>query len=131
MLIEMFNQLAVTTTNFSDITGELTGEVSTKCVWKVLGELTKDDGHVDHLDFYWACLINWLSKQVSGIVPLNRHSQRILNAELAKVERAEQEKAEKAFAQAYPKIGQSTWGMTEKQEKLTLLEKFKKVIQRS
>jgi Ca-activated chloride channel homolog len=131
MLIEMFNQLAVTTTKFSDITGELTVEVSSQHIWKVLGELTKDDGHVDHLDFYWACLIDWVSKQDSGIVPLNRHSQRLLNAELAKVERAEQEKAEKAFRQAYPKIARSTWGMAEKQEKLTLLERFKRVIQRS
>jgi Ca-activated chloride channel homolog len=131
MLLEIFNQLSVTTTKFSDITDELTVEVSSQHIWKVLGELSKVDGDVVNLDFYWACLIDWLSKQLSGIVLLNRHSKRILSAELAKAERAEQEKAEKAFQQAYPTIGQSTWGMAEPQEALTLLEKFKKLIQRS
>ncbi len=131
MLLEMFNRLSVTTLKLSDITGELTVDVSSAHLLKVLGDAAKGDGHLDNLDYYWACLINWLSNQVSGIVSLTRHSQRILNAEIGKFDLAKRSEAEKVFEQAYPKIGKNAWGTAQTDGAPTLIERFKKIIQRS
>lgn len=131
MLLEMFNRLSVTTTKFSDITGALTVDVSSAHLWKVLGDAAKGDGHLDNLDYYWACLINWLSHHVFGIVSLTRHAQRILNAELGKFDLTKQSEAEKVFEQAYPKVGKNVWGAGQANVAPTLIERFKKFIQRS
>ncbi|OZA01927.1 MAG: hypothetical protein B7Y05_23840, partial [Polynucleobacter sp. 24-46-87] len=82
MLLEMFNELSLTTTKFTDITWELTEKVSSGYVWEVLGFLVNVGGPVEQ---YWACLINWLSNETVGIVSLTRHSQRLLNAEMTNV----------------------------------------------
>lgn len=125
MLLEMFNELSLTTTKFTDISWELTEKVSSGFVWEVLSNLVNVGGPVEH---YWACLINWLSNETVGIVSTTRHSQRILNAEMANVSDVTRNIAEEQFRLAFPGIQKDTWGRTKAKEKATMKKQFKKLF---
>ncbi len=122
-MLEKFNQLSVTTTQFSDITQQLTQDILGSCVWQVLCDLEADP---DDMVSHWACLIGWLSKEVAGMVALTRHSQRMLNAQIAGMDAALRQKVEGQLAQAFPNISKSSWGYTPNMKKRSMLIRFKK-----
>lgn len=124
-MLEKFNELSLTTTKFSDITWELTERVSKGYIWKVLCDLAESK---DDLDTYWACLLWWLSNEVSGIVSLTRHSQRMLNSQMAVIEATFVREVEDHLAEAFPTISNSSWGQTPETEKRSLLSRFKKLM---
>ena len=124
-MLEKFNELSLTTTKFSDITWELTERVSKGYVWKVLCDMTESK---DDIDTYWACLLWWLSNEVSGIVSLTRHSQRLLNSQMAVIEATFVREVEDHLAEAFPTISNSSWGQTAATEKRSLLSRFKKLM---
>ena len=125
MLLEMFNELSLNTTKFSDITWELTEKVSSGYVWEVLGILFNVGGPAEQ---YWACLLNWISNEVDGVVSLTRHSQRLLNAEMANVTNVTRNIAEERFQLSFPDIKKDTWGRTKAKEKLSLANQFKRIL---
>jgi Ca-activated chloride channel family protein len=124
-MLEKFNELSLTTTKFSEITWELMERVSKGYVWKVLCEMASSE---DEMDAYWACLLRWLSNEVAGIVSLTRHSQRLLNAQIANIEASLVQEVEEQLAQAFPTISKSSWGQTPATEKRSLLSRFKKLM---
>lgn len=124
-MLEKFNELSLTTTKFSDITWELMERVSKGYVWKVLCEMASSE---DEMDAYWACLLRWLSNEVAGIVSLTRHSQRLLNAQIANIEASLVQEVEEQLTQAFPTISKSSWGQTPATEKRSLLSRFKKLM---
>ncbi len=124
-MLEKFNELSLTTTKFSEITWELMERVSKGYVWKVLCEMASSE---DEMDAYWACLLRWLSNEVAGIVSLTRHSQRLLNAQIANIEASLVQEVEEKLAQAFPTISKSSWGQTSATEKRSLLSRFKKLM---
>jgi hypothetical protein len=124
-MLEKFNELSLTTTKFSDITWELKELVSKGYVWKVLCEMVSSD---DEMDTYWACLLRWLSNEVAGIISLTRHSQRLLNAQIANIEATLVQEVEEQLTQAFPTISKSSWGKTPANKKRSLLSRFKKLM---
>lgn len=124
-MLEIFNELSVVTTKFSDITWELTEKVSEGYVWKVLCELA---GPGESVEVYWACLLSWLSNEVPGIVSLTRHSQRLLNVQISTVEAAAFKEIQDHFAGAFQGISKSSWGVTPAVEKRSLISRFKKLV---
>jgi Ca-activated chloride channel family protein len=123
-MLRKFNELAVETNDFSHITFELMDPIYEGEVWTVLC-IASGDGHVDH---YWACMLNWLSNNVKGIVALNRHALRILHAELAKLDDPSQQKAQDLFAKSFTKITPNSWGLAKAQKKRTLLQRLKRIM---
>jgi len=123
-MLRKFNELAVETNDFSHITFELMDPIYEGEVWTVLC-IASGDGHVDN---YWACLLNWLSNNVKGIVALNRHALRILHAELAKLDDPSQQKAQDLFAKSFTKITPNSWGLAKAQKKRTLLQRLKRIM---
>jgi len=123
-MLRKFNELAVETNDFSHITFELMDPIYEGEVWTVLC-IASGDGHVDN---YWACLLNWLSKNVKGIVALNRHALRILHAELAKLDDPSQQKAQDLFAKSFTNITPNSWGLAKAQKKRTLLQRLKRIM---
>jgi Ca-activated chloride channel family protein len=124
-MLAKFNELSLTTTKFSDITWELTERVSKGYIWKVLCDLAESK---DDLDTYWACLLWWLSNEVLGIVSLTRHSQRLLNSQMAVIEATFVREVEVHLSEAFPTISNSSWGQTAATEKRSLLSRFKKLM---
>ena len=124
-MLEKFNELSVTTSNFGNITWELMGKVSKGYVWEVLCDTAGEDGDVDQ---YWACLLNWLSGAVPGIVPLARHAKRRISVELAKLDADLQQAAEGKFASVFQGISTSSWGQTKAKEKRSLGRRLKKIL---
>jgi Ca-activated chloride channel family protein len=124
-MLRKFNELAVETNDFSHITFELLDPIVDGEVWTVLCNASGADGHVDH---YWACLLDWLSKNVKGIVALNRHALRILQAELAKLDDPSQQKAQDLFAKSFTNITPNSWGLAKAQKKRTLLQRLKRIM---
>jgi hypothetical protein len=123
-MLRKFNELAVETNGFSHITFELMDPIYEGEVWTVLC-IASGDEHVDH---YWACMLNWLSKNVKGIVALNRHALRILHAELAKLDDPSQQKAQDLFAKSFTNITPNSWGLAKAQKKRTLLQRLKRIM---
>jgi hypothetical protein len=123
-MLRKFNELAVETNDFSHTTFELMDPIYEGEVWTVLC-IASGDGHVDH---YWACLLDWLSKNVKGIVALNRHALRILHAELAKLDDPSQQKAQDLFAKSFINITPNSWGLAKAQKKRTLLQRLKRIM---
>lgn len=123
-MLRKFNELAVETNDFSHITFELMDPIYEGEVWTVLC-IASGDGHVDN---YWACLFDWLSKNVKGIVALNRHALRILQAELAKLDDPSQQKAQDLFAKSFINITPNSWGLAKAQKKRTLLQRLKRIM---
>ena len=124
-LLEKFNDMCLITTKFSDITWELTESVSDGFVWKVLCDIAEGK---DKIELHWACLIRWLANEVPGIVSLTRHSQRIINAQVASIDAASIQEIEAKFVNAFPGITKSSWGQTSAAEKRSLLSRFKKLM---
>ena len=124
-MLEKFNELSLTTTKFSDITWELMERVSKGYVWKVLCEMASSE---DEMDAYWACLLRWLSNEVAGIVSLTRHSQRLLNAQIANIEISLVREVEEQLTQAFPTISMTSWGQTHATEKRSMLSRLKKLM---
>ena len=124
-MLEKFNELSLNTSKFSDITWELMARVSKGYVWKVLYEIAKSE---DEMDVYWACLLHWLSTEVSGIVSLSRHSQRMLSAQITSLENSLVQEVSVQLTQAFPTISKSSWGNTPATEKRSLLSRFKKLM---
>lgn len=124
-LIEKFNDLCLITTKFSDITWELTELVSDSFVWIVLCDVS---GGQDKIKLHWACLIRWLANEVPGIISLTRHSQRMINAQVASTDAATIQAIEAQFVNAFPGITKSSWGQTSAAEKRSLLSRFKKLV---
>ena len=124
-MLEKFNELSLTTTKFSDITWELTEHIAEGYVWNVLCKIADDESE---LDLYWACLLRWLSNEVAGIVSLTRHSQRLLNAQVANIESSLVQEVEDQLAQAFPTISKSSWGQTQASTKRSLLYRFRKLM---
>lgn len=69
-----------------------------------------------------------LSKQLSGIVLLNRHSQRTLNPELAKAESAEQDKAEKFFSKVIQELVRALGAWPSHRSRLRCLRNSKSTL---
>jgi hypothetical protein len=65
---------------------------------------------------------------VAGIVSLTRHSQRLLNAQIANIEASLVQEVEEQLTQAFPTISKSSWGQTPATEKRSLLSRFKKLM---
>lgn len=124
-MLEKFNELSLTTTKFSDITWELTERIAEGYVWNVLCKIADDE---NELDLYWACLLRWLSNEVTGIVSLTRHSQRLLNSQIANIEVSLVQEIEEVLAQAFPTISKSSWGQTQASTKRSLLYRFRKLM---
>lgn len=124
-LIEKFNDLCLITTKFSDITWELTELVSDSFVWIVLCDVA---GGKDKIELHWACLIRWLANEVPGIVSLTRHSQRLINLQVASVDAATIQAIEAKFVNAFPGITKLSWGQTTASENRSLLARFKKLV---
>jgi Ca-activated chloride channel family protein len=124
-ILEKFNELSLTTTKFSDIARELMEPASKGYAWKVLCEMASSE---DEMDAYLACLLWWLSNEVAGIVSLTKHSQRLLNAQIAKIDASFVQKVEDQLAEALPTISKFSWGCAPATKKLSLLSSFKKFI---
>ena len=124
-MLEAFNALAVKTTDFEHITWELMGHVAKGYVWEVLCNAAGEHGNTAA---YWACLLNWLSRTVPHVVALERHAQRHLNAELAKLDVDQQQAAEALFAASFPGIAAGSWGQTPAKEKQSLGRRLKKIL---
>jgi hypothetical protein len=73
-------------------------------------------------------LFDWLSKNVKGIVALNRHALRILHAELAKLDDPSRQKAQDLFAKSFTNINLNSWGLAKAQKKRTLLQRLKRIM---
>lgn len=125
LMLERFNELSLTTTKFSDITWELTEEVSDGYVWKVLSEMAESK---DEIDTCWACLLWWVSNEVPGIVSLTRHSQRLLNAQITIIEATFVQKIEEHLTKAFPTISKSSWGQIPATGGRSLLSRFKRLM---
>ncbi len=126
-LLQAFNELALTTPRFSDITHELTERMGQGRVWDVLCRLANDE---DHLDVYWACLLRWLSHAVPGLVALTRHSQRLLHAQMAGIDADLVQDAEAQLTQAFAGIFPSTWGQAQADQpsRRSLLYRFRRLM---
>jgi hypothetical protein len=124
-MLRKFNELALETNDFSQIKFELMDPIYEGEVWEVLCNASGADGHVDH---YWACLLDWLSKNVKGIVTLNRHALRLMQAELYKLDYPSQQKARDLFALFFNNITPSSWGLVKAQKKRTLLQRLKRIM---
>jgi len=124
-MLRKFNELALETNDFSHITFELMDPIVDGEVWAVLCNASGTDGHVNH---YWACLLDWLSNNVNGIVTLNRHALRILNTELAKLDDSSKQKARELFTQSFVLIAPNSWGLVKAQKKRTLLQRLKRIM---
>lgn len=125
LMLERFNELSLTTTKFSDITWELTEEVSDGYVWKVLSEMAESK---DEIDTCWACLLWWVSNEVPGIVSLTRHSQRLLKAQITIIEATFVQKIEEHLTKAFPTISKSSWGQIPATGGRSLLSRFKRLM---
>jgi hypothetical protein len=55
-------------------------------------------------DFYWACLLQWLSNNVSGVKTLTRHSQRLLRVQFANVDKDDISQVQETLSRAFSKI---------------------------
>lgn len=106
-MVEKFNELCLITTKFKEITFELMEIVSEDDIWTVLLEVAESQ---DNVDLYWACLLNWLPKDVLGVTSLSRHAQRMINFQLAGIDAAEIKRIEAKFAKALPAITMLNWG---------------------
>ena len=124
-MLHAYNELALTTTRFSDITHELTERMGQGYVWNVLCRLADND---DDLDVYWACLLRWLSNEVPGIVSLTRHSQRLLNAEIARIDPSLVQEVEEQLAQVFASISKTSWGQAPAITKRSLLYRFRRLM---
>lgn len=124
-LIKRFNELSVTTTRFADIADELTLQMSRGGVWRVLSDMA---GSLSPMDVCLACLLFWLTKEVPGIVSLTRHSQRLLNVQMAVIEAQFVREVEEKLSMEFPNISKSSWGNTPATEKRSLLARFKRFI---
>ena len=124
-LLCKFNDLSVETNNFPHITMELMERISQGEVWTLVCDGSSLTGNVD---LSWACLINWLTKNVTGIAPLNRHALRILNVELSKLDKPTQQKVNAMFAKSFANISANSWGLLKAQEKRTLIQRLKKIM---
>ena len=80
------------------------------------------------VDLYWACLLNWFSNNVEGIVVLNRNALRILHAELAKLDDSSKDYAEDIFDLFFANITPNTWGLVKAQKKRSLLQRLKRIM---
>ena len=109
----------------SHITFELLSPIVDGQVWTTLCEAAGTNGQVD---LYWACLLNWLSNNVEGIVTLNRNALRILHAELAKLDDASKDYAEDIFDLFFANITPNTWGLVKAQKKRSLLQRLKRIL---
>ncbi len=124
-MLEKFNELSLTTTKFSDITRELMKRLSKGYVWKVLCEMASSE---DEMDAYLACLLWWLSNEVTGIVSLTRHSQRLLNTQIAKIEASLVQEVDEQLAKAFPTISKFSWGYDPVAKKRSFFSSFKKLM---
>ena len=124
-MLRKFNALALETNEFSHITFELLSPIVDGQVWTTLCEAAGTNGQVD---LYWACLLNWLSNNVEGIVTLNRNALRILHAELAKLDDASKDYAEDIFDLFFANITPNTWGLVKAQKKRSLLQRLKRIL---
>jgi Ca-activated chloride channel family protein len=124
-LLCRLNDLAVETNDFSHITMDLTERISQGEVWTLVCDGSSLAGNVD---LSWACLINWLTKNVTGIAALNRHALRILNVELSKLDKPSQQKVDAMFAKSFTNISTYSWGMIKAQEKRSLLQRIRKIM---
>ena len=124
-MLRKFNELALETNDFSHITFELMDPIYEGEVWEVLCNASGADGHVDH---YWACLLDWLSKNVKGIVTLNRHALRLMQAELYKLDYPSQQKARDLFSLFFNNITTDSWGLVKAQKKRSLLQRLKRIM---
>jgi hypothetical protein len=101
-LLKKFNELSLTSTNFSDIARELRAEIPEGSVLREFAE--------DQVEARLACLLDWLSKRVQGIPSLTRHSRRLLNVQLAKIDPALIQKAQEQLDRAFSSISKTSWG---------------------
>jgi Ca-activated chloride channel family protein len=124
-LLEKFNELSVSSTEFSDITRELSQLMSSGFVWKVLSDMADSP---DEMDACVACLLLWLSNEVQGIVPLARHSQRLLNAQMAIIEAGYATEVQDDLAAIFSRISKSSWGQSPTSESRSLLSKFTSLL---
>ena len=120
-LLAKFNELALTKTDFYDITFVLSDclspEHSSAC-------LLSQGNSIAELEAHWACLLRWLSTAVLGMVPLNRHAQRHLNAQFAKIDPAFAQEVEQKLSAALPAIARTAWGDTAGAKKGSMLLRF-------
>ncbi len=124
-LLEKFNELTVQTTKFSEIAREIELKMSKGFVWKVLNEITESS---DDIDVCLACLLWWLSNEVPGIVSLTRHSQRLLNAQMANIEARFAQEVEEHLAATFSGISRSSWGRTQAVAGRSMFSRFKRLI---
>lgn len=120
-----FNELALTKTDFYDITFVLSDDLSPEHYSACL--ITQGNS-IAEIEAHWACLLRWLSTAVPGMVPLNRHAQRHLNAQFAKIAPAFAQEVEEKLSAAFPSIVRTAWGDTAGAEKSTMLSRFKKLV---
>jgi Ca-activated chloride channel family protein len=124
-LLEKFNYFCLSSNDFSAIAANLMGEIIEGRIWKIICEVSES---TEQVDLYWACLLNWISNDVAGIVSTTRHSQRLLNAELSKYDKDLKKLIEVKFKNSFSNISKTSWGLkTEKNEHL-LIRKIKKLL---
>jgi hypothetical protein len=76
----------------------------------------------------WACLIWRLSNEVRGLETLNRHSLRLLNAQIAVVEGTFITKVAEQLAKAFPNISLSSWGNVGNKGKSSWLGRLRRLV---
>jgi len=124
-LLAKFNELSLTTTEFADITYALSNLASQERITRQ--SFVQIASRADR-EAFWACLLRWLSTSVPGMVALTRHAQRLLQAQLARVEPAFTDEVEAKLAEAFPFISVSSWGGSPATQKPSLMSRFKKMV---
>jgi len=124
-LLAKFNELSLTTTEFADITYALSNLASQERITRQ--SFVQIASRADR-EAFWACLLRWLSTSVPGMVALTRHAQRLLQAQLARVEPAFADEVEAKLAEAFPFISVSSWGGSPATQKPSLMSRFKKMV---
>lgn len=122
-LLANFNELSLTCTDFEEVCTRLsndfmTGEVRA-AISKLAGESASDGAA-------WACLIEWITEQTG--VALTRYAQRLLNAELSRVDPAFRSEARTGFSAVFHAIGPAITGEERVQQKTTLIQKVKRYL---
>ena len=126
-VLEKFNELSLGTTSFHDIARKLFEKLEKGQVWKVLCDL---DGGGGDLNVSLACLLRWISNEVPGIISLTRHSQRLLNAQLANIDVSVIKMSEAAFIREFPGIEKASWRIPVTLDKQSLMSRVKKILVR-
>lgn len=124
-LIEKFNELSLMLNKFSEVADELNALMPEVPVLKAMRDAACSD---KKLVTYWACLLSWLSTDVPGCSPLNKHAERLLKSALKKVDQQDVVQIKAEFLATFLDISPTTWGNVVAAAKPTMSSRLKQLF---